>query len=322
MNLLKGILLLLAFGGSALYSGLETGVVSANPLRVQHLRRLHKRGAATLHWFMENPDHLLGTTLAGTNLCNVVLSVTAAQWAVHRFGPSGYPLASVLVTLLLLVGGEYLPKAWFRSFPAYRVLPWTGFLKVSSYLFYPVNMALMRLARILLPVPANEAEQRNPFVTREELAFLAREGEKYGAFTPEESQRLSRVLALPQKVCADIMVPRREIITVRPEASRDEIIAHARQHTCSRLPIYDERTCRFTGLVNIMDLLLAPAVEPDRAQTYARPPQYMRTDTRIDHALTRMRLNRQPLALVRDATETVVGLLTIRDILEEIVGEF
>ncbi len=322
MNVAEWIVLVVALLGSALYSGLETGVVSVNPLRLQHLVRRGMRGARTLTWFCEHPDHLLGTTLTGTNLCNVILSVTSAHIAVRLFGPSGFAVASLVTTLGLLVFGEYMPKAWFRSYPAYRVLPWTPFLKVSGYCFYPVSMAIMRLARILLPVPTNEAELRNPFVTREELAYLTREGEQYGAFTAEETQRLNRVLKLPNKRCVDIMVPRRAMISVRPQTDRAGILERARGHTLSRLPIYDDRQRRFTGFVHIMDVLRATDTAPDHAQGFARPPQYVRTDTRIDQALTRMRLNRQPLALVRDPNDKVVGLLTAKDILEEIIGKF
>lgn len=321
MNIAEWIVLTAALLGSALYSGLETGVVSVNPLRLQHLVRRGRRGARTLAWFSKHPDHLLGTTLTGTNLCNVILSITSAQIAVRIFGPPGFIVASVATTLGLLVFGEYVPKAWFRSYPAYRVLPWTHFLKISGYVFYPVSMAVMRLARILLPVPANEAELRNPFVSREELSFLAQEGEKYGAFTTEERQRLNRVLALPHKTCGDIMIPRRAMIIVRPQTNRAGILALARKHALNRLPVYDDRQKQFTGVVHIMDVLLSTDETRDQAQAFARPPQYVRADTRIDQALTRMRLNRQPLALIRDSRDVVVGLLTTKDLLDQIIGK-
>ena len=316
------ILLLVALAGSGLFSGLETGVVSVNPIRMQHLLRRNQRGATTVQWFMDRPDHLLGTTLAGTNLCNVVVSVTGAQVAARYAGTTGLWLASLITTLLLLIFGEYLPKAWFRSFPAYRVLPWAVFLRYAGYLFYPVSMAVMQVARWLLPVPVNEAEQRNPFVTREELAYLTREGEKIGAFSREERQRMDRVLGLSRKTPADLMVPRNEMLTVQPDLSTDDALALARKRGVSRLPIYDERSSQFTGVVHIMDILVAGEAAPRAVHAFARPPQYVRVDSHIDQVLIRMRLNRQPLALVRDQRNEVIGLLSTEDILKEIVGDF
>lgn len=319
----SGLWILLGVGlvGSALYSGLETGVVSVNRLRLQHLIRIRYRGAARIQRYVKNPDRLLGTTLAGTNICNVMISIISARIAVHLLGGHGLWVASVVTTLTLLVLGEYLPKAWFRSYPAYRVAPFARFLDVSSLVFYPLSAGIMKLARFVIRSPTDDESGRMPFITREELQFLAREGEKTGELTSSERRMLQGVLALTHKTCADVMIPREQMVYCRPHTPAAEVVKLARQREISRFPIYDEGARTFTGFVNTMDLLLVDEWSTKTAQDFARPPQYTVASTRLDQILPRMRLTHQPVVLIQNHQEVVVGMLSIEDIMEEIVGE-
>lgn len=321
MSVLELILLVVCLLGSALYSGMETGVVSINRIRLQHLVRAKRRGADIIQRFLDQPDHLLGTTLVGTNLCNVVVSVVAASIFVQLLGGSGLWVASVTSTVVLLIFGEYLPKAWFRSYPAYRVIPFARILQWSGYLFYPLSMGIMWVARALIPGHTGDAERANPFITREELQYLAREGEKTGALSSEERRMMQGVLELTRKTCADIMIPRDRMVVIHPNTPADEVLEIARRKQISRLPIYDEQSGTFTGFVHILDVLISNHRAGKAARDYARPPQYVAADSRADHVLPRMRLTRQPLALVQDEREQVIGLVSIEDVLEEIVGK-
>lgn len=320
MNTLDFMVFLVALVGSAFFSGIETGVVSINRLRLQHLLRRGLHGADIIQRFVDSPDHLLGTTLVGTNLCNVIISVTSASLAVRWLGEPGYWVASLASTMILLMLGEYLPKAWFRAFPAYRVLPFARLLQWSGYLFYPLSSAVMQLAKRLIPPRRDRNESGPSFITREELAFLAREGEQSGALSRDEHRMLHGVMQLSRKTCGDLMIPRGQMITVQPDTPADEMIEISRARRFSRLPIYDPASEQFTGFVHITDVLLSAGKEQGTASDYARPPQRVDTNCPADQLLQRMRVNRQPLALVHDAKKRVTGLISIEDILEEIVG--
>ena len=320
MNALEPLLLLVGLLGSAFYSGMETGVVSINRLRLQHLVRNGAPGAKRVQRFVDNPDLLLGTTLLGTNLCNVVIAVTSASLAVAWMGPAGLWVASLVSTIVLLLFGEYLPKAWFRSYPAFRVLPFARLLTWSGTVFYPLSMAIMRLADWLVP-GANRAGQSTHFITREELAYLAKEGEQAGTFSAGERKMVRGVLDLQFTTCADLMVPRKEMATAAPAMPVETVLKIARQRRISRLPIYDPDTRHFTGLIYVMDVLMNPAADKRVAKDYARPPQFVALSDRADQVLQRMRFSRQPMALVRDPTGQVAGLITTEDILENIVGQ-
>jgi putative hemolysin len=320
MNPLDPLLLLISLLGSAFYSGMETGVVSINRLRLQHLIRRRAPGAETIRRFLDNPDLLLGTTLLGNNLCNVVIAVTSASLAVSWLGPAGLWVASLASTLVLLLFGEYLPKAWFRSYPAFRVLPYARLLSGSGTVFYPVSMGIMQLADWLVP-GAKSADQSTHLITREELAYLAKEGEQAGTFSAGEREMVRGVLDLQYTTCADLMVPRKDIATAAPAMPVETVLKIARERRISRLPIYDPETRSFTGLIYVMDVLMNPAAGKRVAKDYARPPQFVGLSDRVDQVLPRMRFSRQPMALVRDPSGQVAGLITTEDILEKIVGQ-
>ncbi len=322
MHSAEWLLLCIGLVGSALYSGLETGVVSVNRLRLQHLIREKTPGARRIQHYLQNPDHLLGTTLAGTNVCNVLISVVSAGLAVEILHSNhGLWVASILTTLVLLIFGEYLPKAWFRSYPAYRVLPFVPFLDASKWAFYPISAGIMQLARRVIPSPTDSDTKRTPFITREELQFLAREGEKAGELTSSERRMMQGVLALTHKTCAEIMIPRAHMIHCRAHTPAAAVLDQARQHGISRFPIYDDHTSRFTGFINTIDLLLLDNLDGKTAQDFARPPQYVDANTRLNQVIPRLRMTRQPLALVQNAQQLVIGLISIEDVMEEIVGE-
>lgn len=321
MSGLNLMLMFVALIGSALYSGLETGVVSVNRLRLQHLIRRQYRHARLVQRFVEQPDLLLGTTLVGTNVCNVAISVISAHVAVQAMPETGLWVASVGSTVVLLIFGEYLPKAWFRSYPAYRVLPFARFLDWSARLFYPVRVGVMQLSQWLVPNRKADTGQAVPFVTREELSYLTREGEQTGELTSAERRMMQGVLALTHKTCADIMIPLAQMVRVEANTPAAEVLDLARKRSVSRLPVYRADTGVFTGLVHVLDLLIAPDLGGRVAHDFARPPQFVAPTDRADQLLPHMQRSRQPLALVQDADEQVLGLVSIEDILEEIVGE-
>ncbi len=313
--------LIVCFIGSAFYSGMETGVVSVNRLRLHHLVRNKKKGAEIIQSFLDKPDHLLGTTLVGTNICNVAVSVTAASMATVFLGAQGFWIASLIVTIALLVGGEYIPKAWFRSYPAYRVIPFARLLQVSGYVFYPVSVAVTTLARYLVPAPDPDERKQTPFITREELKHLTRESEQAGSFSADERRMIHGVLELTRKPCSLIMVPRYKMVHVGKDTDSDVMIRITRENGFSRLPVIDDEKKQFIGVVHVRDVLIDENRASKTAKDYMRPPQIVSSSASAGQILPGMQQSRQPMALIADNRNEIIGLVTIEDVLEEIVGQ-
>lgn len=308
--------------GNGFFAGIETGIVSVNRLRLEHFMRKGFTRANIVNDFLSRPDHLLGTTLIGTNLCMVATSVVSASLSRRLMGEAGSSIATVVTTLAILIFGEYLPKAWFRGRPAIRSMRFIQILRVFGYIFHPVSVVVTGVTRLLIPSPSRIMEDVAPFITKDELKHLTVESEKTGALSSDERKMIHGVFELTRKPCRDIMVPLPEVIRVRDDQTADELLEIARTRGLSRIAVYKEEARRFVGVANIRDVVADPNRAGRLVHVYMRPPQFVSENTPLDEVLPRMRRSRQPMVLVTDKNSEVIGLVTIEDVLEEIVGQF
>ncbi|MCF7838361.1 MAG: CNNM domain-containing protein [Candidatus Marinimicrobia bacterium] len=312
--ILPGIFLCML--GSAFFSGMETGLISINYLRLQHLLRRRARGAAAIKRMLEKPDLLISTTLVGNNICNVLCSVLAVRWATARWDVWGARASPLVMTLLLLVCSEYLPKAWFRGRPAVRVLPFVGLLSLWEILFRPINRLVNAIVRLMLPAHRTPPFQLRALVTREDLRHLTHEGERSGYLSAPERRLIHGVFDLAHRTCGDIMIPRDELVTVTPEMTAEQVTELARSQSLSRLPVWQPATRTFVGFIHVLDLL--GAGEPTaQVRDFMRPPQFVAATEPLDNLLPRLRLTQQPLAFVQDDKEQVIGLVTLDRLLDK-----
>lgn len=322
--LTEWLLLGLLLAGSGFYSGMETGIVSVNRVRLRHLLKRKDRRAEQLKWFIDHPDDMLATTLVGTNLCNTALTVLGTRMVVEQVGDPrlGNALASAALLVLILLFGEYLPKAWFQSHPLDRSGRFVRLLRFSAWLFRGVSVPVTTLSRFLVPGPGESAdEEKKNRITRKDIRFLL---SKESGATPELSEPRRRmvegVFGLSEKTAREIMLPRSAMISIRPDMSLREILELATQTQAQSFPVFSPAEKRFTGLLKLSDLYARIDEEDVVLQTLIRPPQYVSEDTPGDDLLPRLRLSRQPMLLVRDDHDQVTGFVTTEVVLEEIVG--
>ncbi len=314
-----GMLACLMFG--AFFSGIETGLISIHRLRLRHFVRRGESGARLLQGYLDHPDRLLGTTLVGTNLSVVILSVVATGLLAHLFGPVGEPLAAVSVSLAVLVFGEYLPKTWFHSRPLERCRRFVGVLRVAEVVLRPLAILIVGVSRLLVRGDKRSFSSPAPFVTRDDLKVLAREGERDGVLSPRERTMIHRVFELSGKRASEIMVPLEEVHHVQTDTTVEAFRTLVRETGRTRMPVFDSRRDAFVGVINVFQVFSGAAMEPGRTvEDFMRPAFFIRADMPVDDILPRMRRFRQPMCLVIDEEDCVIGLVTTEDILEEIVG--
>jgi len=314
------LMLALCLLAGAFFAGIETGLVAFNRLRLRHLVLRGDRNARRIEPFIREPERLLGTTLIGTNLSYVTASVFAARIGGRVAGERGAEAAGVLLIALILIGCEYIPKAWFQGFPARRVLPLAPLLCVFETLFTPARWLLTRSLGLLLPRRAPGAPIRS-WLTREDLLHLADEGRAGGLLTASEIRMIRGVFSLNGKSCGEIMVPKNRMVEVEEDLSTADFLTLARQSGYSRFPVRRRGGNGYLGIVHVLDVLRDRHRDQWTVGHYVRPPQLVSARMLVDHILPRMRVTRQPMVLVVDDRFEVVGLITLSDVVAEIVGE-
>lgn len=319
MSALELIIIVTSLLAAGFFSGIETGLISINRLRLRHLVRRKVKGALTLQHFLNNSDYLLGTTLVGGNIAHTVVSVVAVSIGARLLGAPGSVLATVIITLGLLVFCEYFPKAWFQSSPAPRSLLFAPVLAGMARLLRPLSWLFMRIVGVLVPTPAS-AQVAQPTITREELLHLTKEVQKDGALTNEEVDMIASVMELKTITCGEIMVPRDQIVYVHHDTSVEDLKLVARARPFNQFPVFDRVEKKFVGVVYVMDVLCDPNPEGKCAKDYMRVPQLVDQSVPADHVLPRMRVTRQPVVFVTDGEKGVVGLLPIDHVVSEFVG--
>lgn len=309
--------------GSAFFAGAETGLISLNRVRLRHEVERKSRRAIILTGFVENNERLLGTTLLGTNFANVLVGVFASALAAHLLGHKNFWLdfaATIVASSILLIIGEIVPKTLFRHY-AYRLcMSVADVLNASAWLFAPVVGLLSILMRAITRAGSSDESPKSVFVTREELKYLAKEGEAGGALSAEERQMIHGVFDFPSKTVYEAMIPLARAVTVSRDTMIPELFDISQRTGFARFPVREAD--KVVGIVNVYEILFENvAANGKTAGDLMRKPQFTLSTERVNRALPVLRAGRHPISIVVGPEGKHVGIITIEDIVEEIVGD-
>ncbi len=310
--------------GSALYSGLETGVYRLNRVRLHLLAHEHKPQALRLSRMVRNPNRTLGTLLIGNNIANYASSfgITALLEGAGLGDWQVILVVAAILTPLLFVFGEVLPKDLFQNYTdtlTYRfaaTLLWTQRLVMACGLLPLIDL----ISRLITWLFGSKVKARLTLHPRRVMARLVQEGVGHGLLSPYQSDMIDRVLHPTQTIVADAMVGWDQVQTLRVGQPIEAVWAVANRSPYSRFPVLD-RDGKVTGVLNVFDVLMpdpqyCPPIE--RLQrTAPRVPATMG----LRQAMLRLRQARSALAIVVDAKDQPVGIVTVKDLVEPITGE-
>lgn len=307
---------------SAFFSGIETGTVSINRFRLDHLVRRRNRKAVFIRKLLDHPDQLLGTTLVGNNIVNTAMPVLATSIAIRIFGEWGPWVSGVFMSVCILILCEYLPKAWFQSHPIKRVLPLAWVMRFFGMLFRPVTVTLAWISRHVIPAPQGDGAARKEWLTREHLEYVLSPESGATPTLPDQKRRvIAGILNLAGKPCRTLMKPRHRLVSVRDTMRLDEILALMRAQPYDQYPVWSEKSRRFTGILDAREVIRGSSAPNFILGECIRPPQFVDEATAADQLLPRMRLSRQPMLLItRSGGDEVVGFLTMELLLEQIIA--
>lgn len=309
---------------SAFYSGTETGVYCLNPVRLRVNAEGGDAGARRLEPLMRRTEDLVITMLLGTNLADyVVTACTAALLLGAAVAASWAEIyAAALATPLIFVFGAMVPKESFRR-RSDRLMPQLSWaILVSLRLAQATGLVwlLHRLSHALVRWidPRGVAEQAD-LLPRARTLHLLREGAARGGLTHLQRDLIERVLNLSEIRVRNVMIPRARAAVASVELPRDEFLRIARMAHFSRLPVYRNDPRRIVGVVNVYDVLTD---REDRAVAqHVRPPLTLPENESVSAALVKLQRGREAMAIVQDRAGNCAGILTLKDLVEEIVGD-
>ncbi len=316
------IFLIVLLGFSAFFSGSETALMALSRLRLRHLAETRPVRAKLVERVLEKPERLIGTILLGNNLVNVAMSAIATAVAISIWEERGILYATGVLTLVILIFGEITPKVYAKYFNEPVSFITAPILNVLMIIFHPfVAVVTYISSKILYLMGVDVSKIEKPLMTEEEIHTCIKMGWDEGAITAEERSMLSRVFTLNDKTVGDVMVPREKMIIIDSEASAEEIYRIILDTGHSRFPIKSGGEWEIVGFIHAKDLFhFVDQKKTGPIEHIMRPPYFVPPEKTIDAQLRGFQKRKLHQAVVLDSEGSVLGLITLEDILEELVG--
>lgn len=309
---------------SAFFSSSETGMLSINRYRLKHLAKEGHKGARRVSRLLERPDRLLGTILVGNNVVNILAASIATVLAVEVWGEAGIAIATACLTVIVLIFGEITPKTLAALRPEMVAFPASHLLIFLLRLLYPVVWLTSAVSNLLLRLFGIDPAQRaSDSLSTEELRSVVRES---GPELPENRQSmLLGILDLERVTVDDIMIPRSEVAGIDLEDDLETIIDQLRTTHHTRLPVYRSDINQIEGVVHmrqIARLLSHNQLTRESLLAACNEPYFIPENTPLSTQLINFQKEKRRIGIVVDEYGDVIGIVTLEDILEEIVGDF
>ncbi len=316
---LLALLALLCFSG--FFSGSETALLALDKLRVRFLQQKEYPGADKLAKLLDSPDRLLSGILVGNNLVNIAASVIATGLFVTWFGDNGELLTVLILTPVLLIFSEVCPKTYSAQYPEKVSFIVLNPIRLLIWVLAPIIFVVSSLSRLLTSFMRN-SNPESLSVSEDEIRAMIQVGEESGVVAAEQRRMLHGIFDLSETRVRDVMIPRTEVVGIDISGNFQEVLAIVRDARHSRFPVYSESLDSIVGVVHSKDILsYVGQTEQFSLKDLCRAPYYVPESKRIAVLLQSFRKKREHLAIVVDEYGGVEGLVTMEDVVEEIVGE-
>ena len=317
--LLLVILLLLLKG---FFSGSEIALVNADKVKLNARANQGERGAKKVLELYQEPDVLLGTTLVGANIATVALTTLGTLLCLRWFGDGGDLYAFLALTPLLLILGEIVPKSVYQQ-KSDEIAPIAIYpLRIFSFLFYPVIFVFSRIARLCARAFGGGKVEQNLFMTREQIRSVVDMAERASNVDAFDRGRIRRVIRFGETTVGEAMIPIAEVTAINRSSGVLRAIATVRRKGYNRLPAYRGNTSNITGIVTLTTWdLLDKSLPEKKLEELIKPAHYVLQFQTIDQLLPVLRRRDDHMAVVVDEFGSAIGIITMEDIVEEVVGD-
>lgn len=306
---------------SAFFSSAETALTTVNRLRIRTLVDEGDSRAITLSKIIEDPGKLLSALLIGNNIVNISASSIATVLATNFFGSAGAGISTGVMTLLVLIFGEVTPKT-MASLKAEKIaLSYAKIVYVIMFVFTPLIFILDLLSGGLLRLIGIDPDKRDDSVTEEDLRTIVEAGHEDGVLETEEHKMINNVFDFGDHQAKDIMVPRVDMCFLKLDATYEDFMKIYREEKFTRIPVYEETRDNVIGILNVKDLILYDKSQEFHVRDFLREAYYTYEFKNTSELMVEMRKNSISIAIVLDEYGATAGLVTLEDLLEEIVGD-
>lgn len=319
-EVIEFILIIIGLSFSAFFSGAEAALMS---IPVDRTKQLIEEGGArgkALEFLAEKPNHILTTILVGNNFVNSFVAALTTSIAARYFADDAVAISVGVVTIFILIFGEITPKTFARSHAEALVLPCVYILRIFYYALWPIIFAFMWVIEKVL---GKNAQLRGRLVTRDDIEFMVSKAEEERTIDSKQLDLLSSILEFPTIKVKDIMVPRQNIVAIDVDTTFDAITKLIREVAHSRYPVFGDDLDDIHGFLHVKDLAFVSDREEKnfKVTQYIKPPFFVYEHMKIQAVFDHMNRKKVHLALVKDENGIVVGMITLEDIMEEIMGE-
>lgn len=328
IDLILIVLIICCVAMTAFFEGAETALISANRVRFRTMAENGDRRAERIVKLFDRPSRLLGVTLLGSNLFSSASTIFASiliGLLFNRFTEQEHPslqnaITVLVMTPILLMFAQIIPKAVGRARANSISISISSAIRFFSFLLYPIAHPLGKIGSSIA-ILFGKADLPNDATAMEELKILAKLGEKDGVIRPQQSKMINSIFEIRERTLSRIMIPLVDVVSVNKDITLKEFYDKISKNRFSRIPVYSERTDNIIGIVNVFDVIYS-----DKQSGTIRPfvhedVIYLPESKRITSSLEELQKSPHPMGIVVDEYGGVVGIVTLEDIIAEIVGE-
>ena len=315
------VILVILLGLSAFFSSAETALTTVNKIRMRSLADDGNKRAKIVLKLTENPGKMLSAILIGNNIVNLSASSLTTTIAIGFGADIAVAIATGIITVLILIFGEITPKTVATINSEKLSLVYAYPIHFIMTVLTPISFLINILARIILFILRVDPNAKPDAMTEDELRTIVEVSHESGVIEEEEREMINNVFDLGDAKAKDVMVPRVNVVFANVESSYEELIDIFREHKFTRLPVYEETTDNVIGTINMKDLLLYNHKDDFHIREVLREAYFTYEHKVVSELLVEMREASYNIAIVLDEYGETAGLITLEDILEEIVGE-
>ncbi len=307
---------------SSFFSASETALMSLSKIRLRHMVEEEVKHAALIERLLNQPSKVLGAILIGNNIVNIGASSLATSLAIEYFGNAGIGIATGIMTFLVLIFGEITPKTLAAENAEKVSLATVQTINFMTKFFRPVLFIVLKLTRFLVKLLGGEGAIERPFISEDELKMMVTVGHEEGILEIEEKKMIHNVFEFGDAQVKSIMTPRMDMEAVDVTSSYNDLVQRFKDSQFSRLPVYQNNMDDIIGSVYLKDFFFYNGdLENFDISQLLRKPFYTYEFKRIAELFSELKKKRIPMAIVLDEYGGTAGIVTIEDLVEEIVGE-